>query len=96
MDARVKAIVAHITFIGWVIAFVINMNSKEEFASFYIRQTLGIFLLGVVLSWIPVLNIIAWVIVFVFWLISLIGAIQNERKETPLVGGWFQDWFRSF
>jgi uncharacterized membrane protein len=96
MNAKAIAIVSHITIIGWVIAFVVNMNNKEEFASFYIRQTLGIFLLGIVLSWIPVLNIVAWVVTLIFWLMSLISAIQGEMKETPLVGGWFQDWFRSF
>jgi uncharacterized membrane protein len=95
MDGKTKAIVAHITIIGWIIALVINSNEKDEFASYYIRQTLGIYLLGIVLSIIPVINIIGWVVVFVLWLLSLIGAIQDERKETPVVGKYFQDWFKS-
>ena len=95
MDGKTKAIVAHITLIGWIIALILNMNEKDEFAGFYIRQTLGIYLFGVVLSFIPIINFIAWIVVFIFWLLSLISSIQGEQKESPLVGKLFQDWFKS-
>ena len=95
MDGKTKAIVAHIYWIGWIIALVINMNEKDEFASFYIRQLLGIFLFSLVISFIPVINIIGWIITFVFWILSLIGSIQGEKKETPLVGKYFQEWFKA-
>jgi hypothetical protein len=29
MDAKTKAIIAHIPYIGWIIALVINMSQKE-------------------------------------------------------------------
>lgn len=96
MDGKTKAIVAHITIIGWIIALVLNSTEKDEFASYYIRQLLGIYLLGIVLSIIPVVNIIGWIVTLVFWILSLIGSIQDEKKETPLVGKYFQDWFKSF
>ena len=35
MDAKTKAIVAHLTPIGWIIALVINMNQKEELFGFF-------------------------------------------------------------
>lgn len=93
MDARTKAIIAHITPIGWVIAFIINMNQREEFTSFFIRQTFGIWLAGIVLSWIPVVNIIGGIVVFAFWLLSFVYSIQGQTKEVPF-GNYFQDWFR--
>lgn len=95
MDGKTKAIVAHITFIGWIIALVLNSSEKDEFASYYIRQLLGIYLLGFVLYIVPVIGWIISIIVFIFWLLSLIGAIQGEMKETPVVGKYFQDWFKS-
>lgn len=95
MDGKTKAIVAHITIIGWIIALVLNSTEKDEFASYYIRQLLGIYLLGIILSIIPVVNIIGWIVTLVFWILSLIGSIQDEKKETPLVGKYFQDWFKS-
>ncbi len=95
MDGKTKAIVAHITLIGWVIALVLNNGEKDEFASYYIRQTLGIMLLGIILCIIPVLNIVGGILAFVLWLLSLLGAINGEKKETPVVGKYFQDWFKS-
>ena len=95
MDGKTKAIVAHITIIGWIIALVINSNDKDEYASYYIRQTLGIYLAGFILSWIPYLGWIISVIIFVFWILSLVGSIQGEKKETPWVGQYFQDWFKA-
>jgi len=95
MDGKTKAIVAHITLIGWFIAFVVNMNDKDEFASYYIRQNLGLNLLGVILTFIPVIGWILSIAVFVFWIMSLIGSIQGEKKETPWIGNYFQEWFKT-
>lgn len=95
MDGKTKAIIAHITLIGWIIALIINMNEKDEFASYYIRQLLGLYLTGLILSFIPIIGWIVSIVVFVFWILSLIGAIQGEKKETPIVGKYFQDWFKS-
>lgn len=94
MDGKTKAIVAHITFIGWIIALVINSSEKDEFASFYIRQLLGLYLLNLVLWIIPIVGWILNIVVFVFWIMSLIGSIQGEKKETPVVGKYFQEWFK--
>lgn len=95
MDGKTKAIVAHITIIGWIIAIVVNSNDKDEFASYYIRQTLGIYLAGIVFGWIPYIGWIISIVVFVFWILSLVGSIQGEKNETPILGQYFQDWFRA-
>lgn len=94
MDGKTKAIVAHITWIGWLVALIINSSQKDEIASYYIRQLLGIYLFTLVISIIPVLNFIGWIIGFIFWIMSLIGAVNGEMKETPIVGKYFQDWFK--
>jgi uncharacterized membrane protein len=94
MDGKTKAIVAHITYIGWIIALVINSNQKDEITSFYIRQLLGIYLFSIVVTFIPVINIFGWLAALVFWILSLVGAVNGEMKETPIVGKYFQDWFK--
>jgi hypothetical protein len=93
MDARTKAIVAHLTFIGWIVALVVNSNNKEEYSTFYLRQTLGIYLIGMVISWIPVIGWVAGIVMFAFWLLSFVYAVQGEMKTIPF-GEYFQDWFR--
>lgn len=103
MDAKTKAIVSHLFGIGWLIALIVNMNNKEEYASYYIRQNLGIIIFGIGLSLlnvIPILGQIIWVvgsiILFVFWLMSLIWSIQDEMKPVPWFGEQFQAWFKAF
>ncbi|MCE4565227.1 hypothetical protein INQ51_13000 [Maribellus sp. CM-23] len=94
MDGKTKAIVAHIYWIGWVIALILNSSDKDELTSFYIRQLLGLFLLSLVLMFIPIIGWLANIVIFVFWIISLIGAINGEQKLVPVVGKLFQDWFK--
>ena len=102
MDAKTKAIVSHVFFIGWVIALVINMNQKEEYASYYIRQNLGFMIAGFVLSLLHVIPFLGWIvawigyiILFVFWLMSLIWSITDVMKPVPVIGDKFQEWFKS-
>jgi hypothetical protein len=102
MDAKTKAIVSHIFFIGWVIALVINMNQKEEYASYYIRQNLGLMIVGFVLSVFQIIPFLGWIIawigyilIFVFWLMSLIWSITDVMKPVPVLGDKFQEWFKS-
>jgi uncharacterized membrane protein len=92
MDAKTKAIVAHITLIGWIIALVVNNQEKDELTSFYIRQVLGLMIIGL-LGMIPFLGFIAGIVVLIGWVISLIGAAQGEMKPIPVLGEYFQEWF---
>lgn len=94
MDARAKAIVAHITIIGWIVALIVNSNQRDEFSSFFIRQTLGLHLIFFALRLVPFVGWILSIVVFAFWLLSLIYAIQGEAKMIPF-GEYFQDWFRA-
>ncbi|MDG1397936.1 MAG: hypothetical protein P8P88_06075 [Polaribacter sp.] len=99
-EGKIAAIISHFWVIGLVIAFVMNMNKKNYFTSFYIRQMVGLnifqFLNGAIIykyistsaSW------LVGVLIFVLWLLSLISAIKGEEKELPIVGEHFQNWFR--
>lgn len=89
------ALIAHLTLIGWIIAIVMNSNTKSEFGSFYIRQVLGLGLCMLVLNFIPILGWILSLVVVVLWIMSLIAAAGGEKKLTPVVGAYFQDWFKS-
>lgn len=93
-DGKNVAIIAHLTLIGWIIALVMN-SPKNEFASFYIRQVLGLMLCTLILSIIPVIGWILSLVVFVLWIVSLVGALNGELKLTPGIGHLFQDWFKS-
>lgn len=94
-DGKTIAIIAHMTIIGWIIAFVMNNKTKNAYASYYIRQVLGIMLCFLLLSFVPA---IAWFVnigILILWVISLIYALSGEMKPIPLLGHLFQDWFKS-
>ncbi len=92
-SGKTVAILAHITLIGWIIAIIMNSSNKTELGSFYVRQTLGIFLIGI-LSAIPILGILVGLFCFVLWIVSLINAISGSQKPVFLVGEMFQSWFK--
>ena len=99
MNSKAIAILAHITIIGWIIALILNMKDKDEFTSFYVRQYLGIMISGLLgnllLSMISVTAAWAWgIIVLTAWIISLISAITDKKNETPVIGQYFQEWFK--
>ena len=88
------AIIAYITWIGLIIALIMNMDAKNDFAKFHIKQVLLVFIFATVLSWIPIIGWIIGIILFIFWIMGLIYAIQGEKKEIPLIGRWAQEWFK--
>lgn len=97
MSDKVKAIVAHITIIGWLVAFVAQfVTGKTPLASFYLRQTLGIFAAGLVLNLIPIRRFSFLVSLLLLGLLiySVLGAINNERREIPIIGKYLQGWFQ--
>ncbi len=102
LDSKTTAIVSHFTFIGWIIALVNNSEKKDIFASFYIRQTLGLISISVatsILLIIPfigsLLAIITGFVCVVAWVISLINAIGGKMEPLPILGDKFQEWFNS-
>lgn len=100
-EGKTIAIISYLTILGTIVAYIMNSSKKNSFASFHIRQMIGIVLLGLVNKYLiydMVGNFIGWavgVIVFIFWIIGFIGAIQGEEKKAPIFGEHFQEWFKS-
>ncbi len=98
-QGKTAAIVAYITIIGTIIAFFMNQDSKNQFASFHIRQALGInisfYLLGALVSifdsW--AISSAFYIFILVLWVFGLTTAIREEQKAVPFVGPQFQKWF---
>lgn len=93
-DGKNVAIIAHITIIGWIIALIMNGSNKTELGSFYIRQMLGLALIAVITSWIPIFNLLMGLVLLVAWIMSLVGALGGQMKPTFLFGKQFQEWFK--
>lgn len=100
-DGKMIAIISYITVIGTLIAFIMNQNKHNYFASFHIRQAIGIFLVGLIVNFLQRFSDFGWldailaIGVFILWIIGLISAIQGKEQTVPVLGDQFQEWFRN-
>lgn len=100
-EGKTAAITSYILIIGVFIAMSMNAESKNRFASFHIRQALGLSItfisLGLIISNFnnPMLPIAMWIFISVLWTYSIFTAIKGETKPLPLLGNLFQKWFKS-
>jgi uncharacterized membrane protein len=98
---KVIAIVAYLTYIGLIVAFLMNNDKKNKFASYHLRQALGIGLTGVVLGMINIIPVLGWfiaiigfVVLFVMWVMGLMSALGGKAKPVFLLGEKYQEWFK--
>ncbi|WP_242205014.1 hypothetical protein [Aestuariivivens insulae] len=97
-EGKTMAIVSHITFVGLIIAIIMNADKKNTYTAFYNRQMLGLiimlFIAQITDKYINgTLGYILWLISAISWLYSFISIIQNKVKPLPYVGEKFQQWF---
>ncbi len=98
-EGRTMAIISYLFWIGLLIAFIMNANKRNPFASFHIRQALGISLIysisGILMKISALAGQIVFLFSFVLMIIGLLSAIKYETKKIPLLGDQFQAWFKN-
>ena len=100
-EGKIAAITSYVLIVGVFIAMSMNSESKNSFASFHIRQALGISLtfisLGLIISNFDSLMISApmWIFVSVLWSYGIFSAINGTVKPMPILGNYFQKWFNN-
>lgn len=99
-DPTTIAIIAYLTVIGLVVAFVLNNDKRDAFAAFHIKQSLGLVLISFGLFIIGMIPILGWIISFLgsifllyLWVMGIINAINQKTKPVPILGPYFEKWF---
>ncbi|MEW5675924.1 hypothetical protein ABGT15_06385 [Flavobacterium enshiense] len=100
-QGKTTAIISYLTILGSIIAIFMNLESKNTFAGFHIRQAFGINITFYILAYF-VRNFDSWMVsgpfyicFVVLWIYGFIGAVQGEMKTIPLLGEQFQKWFKN-
>lgn len=100
-EGKTAAITSYILIVGVLIAMSMNSENKNSFASFHIRQALGLSItfvsLGLIINNFNSLMISSamWLFVSVLWVYGIFSAIKGETKPLPLLGNFFQKAFKS-
>lgn len=96
------AIIAYLTLIGLLIAFMMNNDKKNEFARYHIVQMLGLCLTGLALGVLNVVPLIGWLIaalgsVFLLflWVSGIINAAGGKQKPVPVLGKKYEEWLKN-
>ncbi|MGC1206184.1 MAG: hypothetical protein WA839_15045 [Flavobacteriaceae bacterium] len=101
---RQNAIISYLTIIGVIVAFYLNNepDKKSTFASFHIRQSLGLWLTFWALGYI-IGSFDSWLVTSSFYLFFAVlfiygftNALNRKAQMVPLVGAFYQKIFANF
>lgn len=96
---KTTAIVAYITIVGCLIALTMNLEPKNAFARFHIRQAFGIHILfhalAIILTYTGIVYLAfpIYILYFVLWIFGFLQALNGKTKPLPVLGAYFQKWF---
>ena len=103
---KTNAIIAYITPIGWLIAYILNSSNKSKFATFHLRQALGLAIAEGVVMALSVFFILFIYLPFIFWplrmvniailglvVIGLVNANNGKAEPLPFIGEFLSKTF---
>lgn len=100
-EGKTIAIISYILIVGPLISISMNAENKNVFASFHIRQGLGLTLtfitLGLTISNFENIAIALpmWIFISVLTVYGIFTAAKGETTPLPLLGKLFQKIFKS-
>ena len=96
-EGKTLAILCYVTFIGCIIAYILNIDKRNNYTFFHIRQSMGILIFVFVanffyVNWINDIFILLYSLSVIF---GIITSIQGKNKPIPFIGEYFQKWFKN-
>lgn len=94
-EGKVCAILAWIFPVGLIWYLVDEKMKKNEFAKFHVQQSLVLAIVSVLVNVVGgIVPLIGWfliipfgnLIIFILWIIGIIGAASGTKKELPVIG----------
>jgi uncharacterized membrane protein len=76
----------------WFVTGIVFLLVEREsrFVKFHAKQStiafLIIFLILLIIGWIPVIGTLAWILSLILWVFLMIKALQGKRYLLPIVG----------
>ena len=92
-NSKILAGIGYIVGIVALVALLIDPYKDEPFVRFHAIQALALWVIVVVLGWIPFVGWLLWLVVVVFAIIAAISAFQGKYYEVPVLGALLKGWF---
>ncbi|WP_299128816.1 hypothetical protein [uncultured Winogradskyella sp.] len=100
-EGKTMSLVAYLTLLGTLIAFIMNQDKKNPFTYFHLRQALGLGLLYIMIASVVssfdsmMVSMSFWIFFSVLYLYGIFGAITGKTNIIPLLGKIFQNVFKT-
>jgi len=87
-------------FLCYLLGFITGIvflvaEKKSSFVKFHAKQStitsLILFVILLVIGWIPILGALVWVLSLILWVVLMIKALQGKRYSLPIVGKMAED-----
>lgn len=93
-EGKTIAIISYLTFIGLIVAYLMNNSKNNEFAKFHIGQSVRIVIAGVansVLSWflpgsLSIITTVIGMLLLVLIILGIVNAVNDKMQPLPVIG----------
>lgn len=105
INKKIISSISYLTIIGWIVAYVFyNNGGKSILAKYHLKQSFGLAIFGLLIaiasmvltSIIPstlYLFSLLSLVVFAFFILGIINAINEKKAPLPLIGHLFANKF---
>ena len=95
LDSNIGGLLSYV--LGWITGLIFFLvEEKDEFVRFHAMQSIIVFgaisIAGIVLSWVPVLPILIWILGVVLWIVLMVKAYQGAMFKLPISGNLALKW----
>ncbi|MCX5666221.1 MAG: DUF4870 domain-containing protein [Candidatus Omnitrophica bacterium] len=89
MQPNMEALLCYV--FGFITGLIFYLIEKEnKFVRFHAMQSIvvfaGLFVIGFIIMFIPLINLIFWAVELVIWIVLMVKAYQGEKFKFPIAG----------
>ena len=91
VSGKAVAVICYLSIVGWIVALVLHGNNPTKLGAFHLRQSLGLLLSLVILTFIPVIGWVLSLPIFILWTVGIYHAFHERQDTIPYIGNFFQE-----
>jgi len=91
LEENVAALLSYV--VGWITGLIFFLIEKDsKFVKFHAMQSIITFGACAILSFVPFLNWIVWILALILWIVLMVKAYQGQKFKLPGIGDLAEKW----